>query len=136
MSSSSTSPDGWPKAVKLNSRWWKVRYVDKTHPQMEYDEAEENHNLGTCDIVNRVIYIENSQSPDSMYDTLIHECMHACFATSPAPVPMKDDERLEEECVLWATEAMIEICLNMSDLVERMIEHFHAPRFLGPPTPR
>lgn len=107
-----TSSRLWPRSVRLNSRRWAICYVDKEHPEMEYSEIDENWNLGACNIPRRTIYIEKSQGRDSMVDTLVHEMAHACFSTAPAPVPHKDNDEVEEQCVLWFTETFFEIINN------------------------
>lgn len=125
----------WIDRVKINSRTWKIQYVPKDHPEMDYDEDTQNWNLGACEIPTRTIYIEESQGIDSKLDTLIHEMAHACFATSAAPAPMKDDEELEEQCVLWFTESFFEILINAPAVVIAIMEH-HAPRLSGPSSSR
>lgn len=99
---------GWPKKARINSRWWEIRYVPKTHPVLQ---EEDDYNLGICDTLTKTIYIEDGQCPESMKDTLVHELMHAHFSTSPF-LPMKGEEE-EEAAVLWATEAFFQIERNL-----------------------
>ncbi len=108
---------GWPKRVKLCSRFWNIEYVPKTHPELNIEnDDEEDYYLGSCNKATHTIHIEDSQSPESMKDTLVHEMFHAVYATQPGMA--HHDEDAEENTVLFATEAFFEIVRNLKPFWE------------------
>lgn len=65
-----------PTSVTIRHHEWPIYYVDPEHPALATADGNE-HNLGVCDCHKREIYIDVTQSPESMLDTIYHEIAHA-----------------------------------------------------------
>ena len=69
----------WPRRIKIKARWWDIVYLENDDPAMGDPEPL----LGWCDETVRTIAINKLQSASTMRDTLVHELMHAYYATMP-----------------------------------------------------
>lgn len=104
------SSENWPVKYTIKKRKWAILYVPKTDKALIEDpEVPADYCLGICRSDLRKIWICTDQSDSSMRDTLWHELVHACFATSSMSGAADDPEDEEENVVLFATEAAFEI---------------------------
>lgn len=101
----------WPTQFRIRSRFWTIEYVDRL-PDEDADDPSDPANdlLGCCRADLRRIYISLDQSAECMKDTLVHELMHAVYATMPGVD--EESEEAEENWVRSATEAFFEVVRN------------------------
>lgn len=99
----------WPTEITLYSRTWKILYYPKEHAELQ---DEDDYLLGWCDPTTSRICVCMDQDDASKADTLIHEMFHACFSTAPMAGAVEDPEDEEENIVLFATAAFLEIVRN------------------------
>lgn len=104
----------WPKRMRIKSRVWHIFYVPKDHGVLRNSDDPDDWNMGCCIEVKRHIYICRDQCPETMRDTLVHELMHAVYATSPRPHG-GDEEEYEENLVRLMTEAFFEVVNNSNE---------------------
>lgn len=102
----------WPAEFYIKSRRWRVLYVDKEDPALKEGD-DSDYNLGICRADQRTIWVCTDQDLESKQDTLVHELIHACYATASMFLQsVEDAEDFEENIVLFATEAFFEIMRN------------------------
>lgn len=102
----------WPKEYVIKSRVWSIEYVPKDDPALTDGDGPEEYCLGICRADQRKIWICTDQDADSMQDTLYHELVHACYSTASMAGTPEEPEDVEENVVLFATEAFFEIIRN------------------------
>ena len=102
----------WPTEYVIKSRLWTIEYVHKTNKALTDGEGPEEYCLGICRADQRKIWICTDQDDASMQDTLYHELVHACYSTASMAGVVDDPEDVEENVVLFATEAFFEIVRN------------------------
>ena len=93
-----------PTSVTLRNREWPIHYVQPEHEQLASGDPDA-HNLGCCNCHTRQIYIDKTQSDDSLQNTLYHEIAHAYVLGSGEYT----DYDLEERSVCQMTEWLIEL---------------------------
>lgn len=112
-------PEGYKSRVTLFSQYWRVIY-----PETIKEDGEEL--LGTCDGKSRTICVSQDQSPESMVDTLVHECMHAYmrmlpgFSDGEPHAAFSGGDCLEEGTVVAATSAMVDL-LRSNKWIQKLL---------------
>lgn len=93
-----------PRSVKIRHRSWPIHYVEPEHDALASSDPEA-HNLGCCNCHTREIYIDRTQEPAMLQNTLYHELAHAFWLSAG----LIDDYDHEERIVCWTTEFLIEL---------------------------
>jgi hypothetical protein len=105
--------DEWPTTYKIKSRDWEIEYVDRLKDQDSDDPEDPDNDLLGCTRKDlRKVYVSLDQCRESLIDTLWHELVHCCYATSPIAGEHASETDREEVAVLFATEAAFEIIKN------------------------
>lgn len=80
------APDGFPGELVICGQTWTVKYATNVNEQRGW--------LGVTESKAREITIDTDQSRESMVDTLLHEVLHACFATVACDLDEEANERI------------------------------------------
>lgn len=76
-----TSPSELPTSVQVGPYKFDIKYVDVVTEHMEKKPDDKETVVNGCVEFNlQTIYIANSQKPDMMADTILHEINHAMWA--------------------------------------------------------
>lgn len=89
----------YPKEVHILDEVYKIRFV-KHIP----GEAKSTKGLCLCD--KKIIYIRSTQSPLGIFDTFLHECLHAIMWDQE--IEFKDEDE-EEEFVRRLTPGIVSL---------------------------
>lgn len=106
MSKKSKAPSGFPTSIRIHDQDWKVKYKKCI--------TKEEFLLGACDHVEHTIYIDTTQSRETMVNTLLHEIMHVLFRLYP--ILEEDNEEVEEKLTLMLTNFVLSVLRSNDNL--------------------